>query len=54
MMDFIVMHCDYGSALVLTILYTHTGHYTGKQLTPEALTTLHVILWDKASEHFEV
>ncbi|XP_034453005.1 testis-expressed protein 11 isoform X4 [Hippoglossus hippoglossus] len=29
------------------------GHYTGKQLTPEALTTLHVILWDKASEHFE-
>ncbi|XP_019935561.1 testis-expressed protein 11 isoform X1 [Paralichthys olivaceus] len=30
-----------------------TGHYTGKQLNPQALTTLHVILWDKASEHFE-
>uniref|UniRef100_A0A8D3B093 Protein ZIP4 homolog n=1 Tax=Scophthalmus maximus TaxID=52904 RepID=A0A8D3B093_SCOMX len=30
-----------------------TGHYTGKQLTPQALTSLHVILWDKASQHFE-
>ncbi|XP_059202735.1 testis-expressed protein 11 isoform X2 [Centropristis striata] len=30
-----------------------TGHYTGKQLTPQALTRLHVILWDKASKHFE-
>nr|XP_020444009.1 testis-expressed protein 11 isoform X2 [Monopterus albus] len=30
-----------------------TGHYTGKQLTPQALTNLHVILWDKASKHFE-
>ncbi|XP_010784460.1 testis-expressed sequence 11 protein [Notothenia coriiceps] len=30
-----------------------TGHYTGKQLTPQALTRLHVMLWDKASKHFE-
>ncbi|XP_018515719.1 testis-expressed protein 11 isoform X2 [Lates calcarifer] len=30
-----------------------TGHYTGKQLTPQALASLHVILWDKASKHFE-
>ncbi|XP_069027812.1 testis-expressed protein 11 [Embiotoca jacksoni] len=30
-----------------------TGHYTGKQLTPQTLTSLHVILWDKASKHFE-
>ncbi len=38
----------------ITIFYTHTGHYTGKQLTPQALTSLHVMLWDKASKHFEV
>lgn len=30
-----------------------TGHYTGKQLTLQALSTLHVLLWDKASKHFE-
>ncbi|KAM6952207.1 testis-expressed protein 11 [Lycodopsis pacificus] len=30
-----------------------TGHYTGKQLSPQALTSLHVMLWDKASNHFE-
>ncbi|XP_041800433.1 testis-expressed protein 11 [Chelmon rostratus] len=30
-----------------------TGHYAGKQLTPQALTSLHVILWDKASKYFE-
>nr|XP_043895705.1 testis-expressed protein 11 [Solea senegalensis] len=30
-----------------------SGHYTGKQLTPKALTSLHVILWDKAAKHFE-
>ncbi|XP_029368795.1 testis-expressed protein 11 [Echeneis naucrates] len=30
-----------------------TGHYTGKQLTLQALTSLHVILWDRASKHFE-
>ncbi|TNN64397.1 Testis-expressed sequence 11 protein [Liparis tanakae] len=29
------------------------GHYTGKQLSPLALTSLHVMLWDKASTHFE-
>ncbi|XP_039976576.1 testis-expressed protein 11 isoform X2 [Xiphias gladius] len=29
------------------------GHYTGKQLTPQALTSLHVMVWDKASKHFE-
>ncbi|CAJ1058793.1 testis-expressed protein 11 [Xyrichtys novacula] len=31
-----------------------SGHYTGKQLTPHALSSLHVILWDKASKYFEV
>ncbi|KAM3867286.1 LOW QUALITY PROTEIN: testis-expressed protein 11 [Diretmus argenteus] len=31
-----------------------TGHYTGKQLTPQVLTRLHLMLWDKASKHFEV
>ncbi|XP_075337763.1 testis-expressed protein 11 isoform X2 [Odontesthes bonariensis] len=30
-----------------------TGHYTGKQLAPQALTSLHVMLWDQASKHFE-
>ncbi|TKS72229.1 Testis-expressed protein 11 [Collichthys lucidus] len=30
-----------------------TGHYTGKQLSPQALTRLHVMLWDQASKHFE-
>ncbi|CAI5652500.1 testis-expressed protein 11 isoform X1 [Oreochromis niloticus] len=30
-----------------------TGHCTGKQLTPQALTSLHVLLWDKASKYFE-
>nr|XP_046261549.1 testis-expressed protein 11 [Scatophagus argus] len=30
-----------------------TDYYRGKQLTPQALTCLHVILWDKASKHFE-
>uniref|UniRef100_A0A8C8DN70 Protein ZIP4 homolog n=1 Tax=Oryzias sinensis TaxID=183150 RepID=A0A8C8DN70_9TELE len=30
-----------------------TGHYTGKQLAPEALTSLHIILWDQASKHYE-
>ncbi|XP_037531690.1 testis-expressed protein 11 [Nematolebias whitei] len=30
-----------------------SGHYTGKQLTPLALTSLHVMLWDQASKHFE-
>uniref|UniRef100_A0A673ACC3 Protein ZIP4 homolog n=1 Tax=Sphaeramia orbicularis TaxID=375764 RepID=A0A673ACC3_9TELE len=60
---------DLGSALVLHIeLLLHrgkellgkqkiediiTGHYTGKQLTPQALSRLHVLLWDKASRHFE-
>lgn len=38
----------------ITFFNTHTGHYTGKQLTPQALTSLHVMLWDKASKHFEV
>ncbi|XP_030595753.1 testis-expressed protein 11 isoform X2 [Archocentrus centrarchus] len=32
---------------------TITGHYTGKQLTSQALKSLHVILWDKASKYFE-
>uniref|UniRef100_A0A3P9BC52 Protein ZIP4 homolog n=1 Tax=Maylandia zebra TaxID=106582 RepID=A0A3P9BC52_9CICH len=30
-----------------------TGHCTGKQLTTQALTSLHVLLWDKASKYFE-
>ncbi|NXG55581.1 TEX11 protein, partial [Hemiprocne comata] len=29
------------------------GHYTGKQLLPEALNRLHVILWDRAARHYE-
>ncbi|NWW89784.1 TEX11 protein, partial [Rhynochetos jubatus] len=29
------------------------GHYTGKQLLPEALNRLHVILWDRAAKHYE-
>ncbi|NXF64510.1 TEX11 protein, partial [Ciccaba nigrolineata] len=30
------------------------GHYTGKQLLPEALNRLHIILWDTAAKHYEV
>uniref|UniRef100_A0A8C7G804 Protein ZIP4 homolog n=1 Tax=Oncorhynchus kisutch TaxID=8019 RepID=A0A8C7G804_ONCKI len=30
-----------------------TGHYTGKQLSPQTLTCLHLLLWDKASKNFE-
>ncbi|CAG09799.1 unnamed protein product, partial [Tetraodon nigroviridis] len=30
-----------------------TDHYTGKQLSPQALTCLHVMLWDKACKYFE-
>ncbi|XP_017263704.1 testis-expressed protein 11 [Kryptolebias marmoratus] len=30
-----------------------TGHYTGKQLAPQALTSLHVMLWDQGSKDFE-
>uniref|UniRef100_A0A3B4ZH22 Protein ZIP4 homolog n=1 Tax=Stegastes partitus TaxID=144197 RepID=A0A3B4ZH22_9TELE len=59
---------DQGAALVLHIeLLLQRGkellgkqkiediitHYTGKQLTPQALTKLHVILWDKAAKHFD-
>ncbi|XP_061209247.1 testis-expressed protein 11 isoform X8 [Neopsephotus bourkii] len=29
------------------------GHYTGKQLLPEALNRLHIILWDMAAKHYE-
>uniref|UniRef100_A0A8D0FFM1 Protein ZIP4 homolog n=1 Tax=Strix occidentalis caurina TaxID=311401 RepID=A0A8D0FFM1_STROC len=29
------------------------GHYTGKQLLPEALNRLHIILWDTAAKHYE-
>ncbi|XP_065546025.1 testis-expressed protein 11 isoform X2 [Lathamus discolor] len=29
------------------------GHYTGKQLLPEALNHLHIILWDMAAKHYE-
>ncbi|XP_046874498.1 testis-expressed protein 11 [Hypomesus transpacificus] len=30
-----------------------TGHHTGRQLPPQSLTTLHLLLWDKASHNFE-
>ncbi|XP_008943272.1 PREDICTED: testis-expressed sequence 11 protein-like, partial [Merops nubicus] len=30
------------------------GHYSGKQLLPEALNRLHIILWDRAAKHYEV
>ncbi|NWX44762.1 TEX11 protein, partial [Steatornis caripensis] len=29
------------------------GHYTGKQLFPEALNRLHIILWDRAAKHYQ-
>ncbi|NXJ67863.1 TEX11 protein, partial [Rostratula benghalensis] len=29
------------------------GHYTRKQLLPEALNRLHIILWDRAAQHYE-
>ncbi|NWV00386.1 TEX11 protein, partial [Upupa epops] len=32
---------------------TIIGHYTGKQLLPEDLNRLHIILWDKAAKHYE-
>lgn len=31
-----------------------SGHYTGKQLLPETLNRLHIILWDTAAKHYEV
>ncbi|XP_043113113.1 testis-expressed protein 11 [Puntigrus tetrazona] len=30
-----------------------TGHYTGKQLEPQTLSSLHLLLWDRASKNFE-
>ncbi|XP_036404932.1 testis-expressed protein 11 [Megalops cyprinoides] len=30
-----------------------TGHYTGKQLSPQTLGCLHLLLWDRASKKFE-
>ncbi|XP_034638479.1 testis-expressed protein 11 [Trachemys scripta elegans] len=30
-----------------------TGHYTGKQLSPETLNWLHIILWDRAAKSYE-
>ncbi|NWI94133.1 TEX11 protein, partial [Pitta sordida] len=29
------------------------GHYTGKQLLPETLNQLHIIMWDRAAKHYE-
>ncbi|NXS55719.1 TEX11 protein, partial [Brachypteracias leptosomus] len=29
------------------------GHYSGKQLLPEALNQLHIILWERAAKHYE-
>ncbi|NXI54958.1 TEX11 protein, partial [Chloroceryle aenea] len=29
------------------------GHYSGKQLMPEVLNQLHIILWDRAAKHYE-
>ncbi|KAK3535745.1 hypothetical protein QTP70_020982, partial [Hemibagrus guttatus] len=31
-----------------------TGHYTGRQLSPQNLTSLHLLLWDKAAKSIEV
>uniref|UniRef100_A0A8C5D8U3 Protein ZIP4 homolog n=1 Tax=Gouania willdenowi TaxID=441366 RepID=A0A8C5D8U3_GOUWI len=31
-----------------------SGHHTGKPLTQQVITSLHAMLWDKASKHFEV
>uniref|UniRef100_A0A8D0G493 Protein ZIP4 homolog n=1 Tax=Sphenodon punctatus TaxID=8508 RepID=A0A8D0G493_SPHPU len=31
-----------------------TGHYKGKQLSPETLTRLHILLWDRAAKSYEV
>ncbi|XP_028315519.1 testis-expressed protein 11 isoform X2 [Gouania willdenowi] len=30
-----------------------SGHHTGKPLTQQVITSLHAMLWDKASKHFE-
>ncbi|XP_029463108.1 testis-expressed protein 11 [Rhinatrema bivittatum] len=30
-----------------------TGHYAGKQLSPELLNWLHIIFWDQAAKNFE-
>ncbi|KAM9795114.1 testis-expressed protein 11 [Neosynchiropus ocellatus] len=30
-----------------------TGHYSGRKLSPQALTSLHVLLWDQASKNYE-
>ncbi|XP_064185289.1 testis-expressed protein 11 isoform X1 [Anguilla rostrata] len=30
-----------------------TGHYTGKPLSHQTLSSLHVLLWDRASQNFE-
>ncbi|XP_026773644.1 testis-expressed protein 11 isoform X2 [Pangasianodon hypophthalmus] len=30
-----------------------TGHYTGRQLSPQNLTSLHLLLWDKATKSIE-
>ncbi|KAL4631581.1 testis-expressed sequence 11 protein [Arapaima gigas] len=30
-----------------------TGHYAGKTLSPQTLCHLHLLLWDRASKHFE-
>ncbi|XP_068813681.1 testis-expressed protein 11 isoform X2 [Struthio camelus] len=29
------------------------GHYTGKQLLPETLNQLHIVLWDRAAKNYE-
>ncbi|XP_057705740.1 testis-expressed protein 11 isoform X1 [Corythoichthys intestinalis] len=60
---------ELGTALVLHVrLLLHLGkeslarqkiedvitvHYSGRQLAPQDLQSLHAILWDKASKHFE-
>lgn len=40
--------------LLMLSFFTPTGHYTGRQLSPQALAHLHVILWDQACKDFEV
>lgn len=48
---------QFSSGLIVVWCYhfhPHTDHYTGKQLSPQALTCLHVMLWDRACKYFEV
>ncbi len=41
---------------ILNCVFNHflLGHYTGKQLAAQTLSSLHLLLWDRASKNFEV